>query len=232
MYRQKVGAYRRMEDLAVVSGVSATKLSMLRGEICVGPPRLNSNAGMPNMPNSSIIPSTTHNLFSPINPTLLSPVTNYQVSPLCQANFSNPLCTLAGNSSLTVPFNSSPNMPINVPPNMPPNISLAQPPNQAIESLSWGLQALSLNTPAAVTEQRLGADVASKLMKLEKLASMFSNSQLDLLAEFEPFVLHRCRNRSQLPFSIFPFMYFYIFPSFFMAHLLALSLNCWPSRLV
>ena len=48
-YRKQIGAYKRVEDLALVSGVGATKLTHIRMEICVGRKRTSQNSS----PNSS-----------------------------------------------------------------------------------------------------------------------------------------------------------------------------------
>lgn len=48
-YRKQIGAYKRVEDLALVSGVGATKLTHIRMEICVGRKKTSQNSS----PNSS-----------------------------------------------------------------------------------------------------------------------------------------------------------------------------------
>lgn len=39
-YRKLIGGFRKVEDLALVSGIGATKLSLIRDELCVGRCRL------------------------------------------------------------------------------------------------------------------------------------------------------------------------------------------------
>jgi len=34
-YREQIGGFRKVEDIALVSGMGATKLAMIRPEICV-----------------------------------------------------------------------------------------------------------------------------------------------------------------------------------------------------
>ncbi|KAK2155476.1 hypothetical protein LSH36_239g03017 [Paralvinella palmiformis] len=48
-YRKQIGTYKRVEDLALVSGVGATKLTHIRMEICVGRKKSSQNSS----PNSS-----------------------------------------------------------------------------------------------------------------------------------------------------------------------------------
>lgn len=46
-YRQRLGRFKKVEDLALVSGIGADKLALIRPEICVGPrrsPRYQSSA--------------------------------------------------------------------------------------------------------------------------------------------------------------------------------------------
>jgi len=38
-YRQAIGRFNKVEDLALVTGIGAEKLSIIRPEICVGPSR-------------------------------------------------------------------------------------------------------------------------------------------------------------------------------------------------
>ena len=38
-YRQRLGRFKKVEDLALVSGIGADKLALIRLEICVGPRR-------------------------------------------------------------------------------------------------------------------------------------------------------------------------------------------------
>lgn len=58
-YRQTIGTFRKVEDLALVSGVGATKLEQIRSEICVSSKR-RSNLSVSSSLNPSIesIPST------------------------------------------------------------------------------------------------------------------------------------------------------------------------------
>lgn len=51
-YRQQIGGYKQVEDLALVSGVGATKLESLRREICVSKPK--SQQSKTNSPLGSI----------------------------------------------------------------------------------------------------------------------------------------------------------------------------------
>ena len=43
-YRQQIGYFRKIEDLALVTGVGATKLNQMRFEICVGRKKISQNS--------------------------------------------------------------------------------------------------------------------------------------------------------------------------------------------
>lgn len=53
-YRQQIGGFKQIEDLALVSGVGATKLESLRSEICVSKGRFQSQQSKNNSPLGSV----------------------------------------------------------------------------------------------------------------------------------------------------------------------------------
>lgn len=56
-YRKQIMGFRKVEDLALVSGVGATKLSHIRQEICVSIKKSNSKSGSPDGSNQDLMPN-------------------------------------------------------------------------------------------------------------------------------------------------------------------------------
>jgi len=67
-YRQKIDGFKRVEDLALVSGVGANKLESLRMEICVGKGKQTSLPGsVPCLDNAATIDSRAGQLGKRVN---------------------------------------------------------------------------------------------------------------------------------------------------------------------